>query len=99
MTSTDSRYEVAKEQLQAIGVATENAVRRLQEIPISLHCWQGDDGGGFENAGQKLDGGLAVTSNFPGKARTATKLRADVDKVFPLIPGTHRLTLRRVAHF
>ena len=62
-------------------------------IPISLHCWQGDDVGGFENTGSELGGGLAVTGNYPGRARTPDELRADVDKALALIPGTHRLNL------
>jgi len=62
-------------------------------VPISLHCWQGDDVGGFEGAGGDIGGGLAVTGNYPGKARTADELRSDLDKAYSLIPGTHRLNL------
>ena len=62
-------------------------------MPISLHCWQGDDVGGFENAGEALGGGLAATGNYPGKARTPDELRADLDKALSLIPGTHRFNL------
>ena len=62
-------------------------------VPISLHCWQGDDVGGFERRGSELGGGLAVTGNYPGKARTPDELRADIDKALSLIPGRHRLNL------
>jgi len=66
---------------------------RLGHIPISLHCWQGDDVGGFEASGEELGGGLAVTGNYPGKARTPDELRADLEKAYELIPGKHRLNL------
>ncbi len=66
---------------------------QLARIPISLHCWQGDDVGGFENTGEGLSGGIAVTGNYPGKARTPDELRADLDKALSLIPGKHRLNL------
>ncbi|MCX7888034.1 MAG: L-rhamnose isomerase, partial [Verrucomicrobiae bacterium] len=62
-------------------------------VSVSLHCWQGDDVGGFERMGQGLDGGLAVTGNYPGKARTPDELRADLDKALSLIPGKHRVNL------
>ncbi|MGD0381978.1 MAG: L-rhamnose isomerase [Thermoguttaceae bacterium] len=75
------------------GVDVDGALRRLAGIAVSLHCWQGDDVGGFENAGQELGGGLAVTGNYPGKARTPNELRADLDTALSLIPGTHRLNL------
>jgi L-rhamnose isomerase len=86
-------YSVAKERYAAMGVDTEAALAALARIPISLHCWQGDDVGGFENAGGELGGGLAVTGNHPGKARTPDELRADLDKALSLIPGKHRLNL------
>ena len=72
---------------------TETALTALARIPISIHCWQGDDVGGFENAGQDLGGGLAVTGNYPGKARTSQELRADFEKVLALVPGSHRINL------
>jgi L-rhamnose isomerase len=92
----DRRYELAREQYAAIGVDTEQALRRLALIPVSLHCWQGDDVGGFENTGAALDGGLAATGNYPGKARTADELREDLDAALALIPGTHRLNLHAI---
>lgn len=87
-------YTLAKETYASIGVDTEKVIARLTSIPISLHCWQGDDVGGFENAGADLAGsGLAATGNYPGKARTIAELRADIEKALSLIPGKHRLNL------
>ena len=79
MSTLEKAYEIAKQQYAEIGVDTDRALERLAGIPISLHCWQGDDVGGFENSGDELGGGLAVTGNYPGKARTADELRADLE--------------------
>ncbi len=92
-TRTDTAYELARERYRQAGVDTEAALARLATIPISLHCWQGDDVGGFERAGGDLGGGLAATGNYPGKARTADELRADAARAFSLIPGRHRFNL------
>jgi L-rhamnose isomerase len=89
----NTAYRLAKERYEALGVDTEKALGQLSTIPISLHCWQGDDVGGFENMGESLGGGLAVTGNYAGKARTPDELRADLDKVLSLVPGKHRLNL------
>ncbi len=86
-------YKLAQEQYAALGVDTDECLRALALIPISLHCWQGDDVGGFEHFGGTLGGGLAVTGNYPGKARSPEELRADIDKVLSLVPGKHRLNL------
>ncbi len=86
-------YRLAAERYRELGVDTEAALAKLKSIPISLHCWQGDDVGGFENQGAELGAGLAVTGNYPGKARTPDELRADADKAFSLIPGRHRFNL------
>ena len=86
-------YQLARDRYAALGVDTEQALKALARIPVSIHCWQGDDVGGFENAGQELGGGLAVTGNYPGKARTPQELRADFEKAISLIPGNHRLNL------
>ena len=86
-------YALAKERYAALGVDTDRALERLAPISLSLHCWQGDDVGGFENEGRVLGGGLAATGNYPGKARNADELRRDLDKAFSLIPGRHRLNL------
>jgi L-rhamnose isomerase len=76
-----------------VGVDVDAALRKLETIAISLHCWQGDDVGGFEKTGENLGGGLAVTGNHPGKARTPEELRADFEMALTLIPGSHRLNL------
>lgn len=81
-----SMFDAAKKVYADLGVDVEAAFNRLDQIPISLHCWQGDDVAGFEN-GTALDGGLAVTGNYPGRARNADELRADLEKTLSLIPG------------
>ena len=86
-------FALAQNQYAEWGVDVEVALRRLSAIAISLHCWQGDDVGGFENSGQELGGGLAVTGHYPGKARTPDELRADLEKTLSLLPGSHRLNL------
>ncbi len=99
MTTTKSihnAYKPAREIYAELGVDAEAALRRLRQVSISLHCWQGDDVGGYENPGGELGGGLAVTGNYPGKARTPEELRADLDKTYSLIPGRHRLALHAI---
>jgi L-rhamnose isomerase len=86
-------FALAKERYADLGVDVDRALKTLAKIPISLHCWQGDDVGGFEKLGMELGGGLAVTGNYPGKARSPQELRADIDKALSLIPGRHRLNL------
>ncbi len=90
---TEHAYQSAQEQYAALGVETDLALKRLSAISISLHCWQGDDVQGFENAGEEIGGGLAVTGNYPGKARTPEELRQDLELAYSLIPGQHRLNL------
>lgn len=90
--TTRERYESAKAMYQTIGVDTEAALLALKDIPVSMHCWQGDDVGGFEGAGQ-LSGGIQATGNYPGKARNPQELMADIDQALSLIPGTHRINL------
>ena len=92
-TTIEQAYRLARERYAELGVDTEAALRRLAKIPISLHCWQGDDVGGFENFDGTLGGGLAATGNYPGKARTPDELRADAEKAFSLIPGPHRFNI------
>jgi L-rhamnose isomerase len=86
-------YVLAREVYASYGVDTESALERLATIPISLHCWQGDDVTGFEKLDVALGGGLAATGNYPGKARTPDELRADAAKALSLIPGRHRFNL------
>jgi L-rhamnose isomerase len=88
-----SAYDQAVERYAGHGVDTAQALNALSGIALSLHCWQGDDVAGLENAGEALSGGIATTGNYPGKARTGDELRADLDLAFKLIPGRHRLNL------
>lgn len=85
-------YDIAVEQYAALGIDVNKALKALQEIPISLHCWQADDVTGFESKGQ-LTGGIQATGNYPGKARNIDELRADILKAASFIPGKHRLNL------
>lgn len=91
-----SDYSTAKEQFAKLGIDTDDAIHRLATISISLHCWQGDDVGGFERAADTLGGGLAVTGNYPGKARNADELRTDIECALKLIPGKHRFNLHAI---
>lgn len=87
-------YDIAKEQYAAIGVDTDNALDTLAKTSISLHCWQADDVGGFERPDAQLaGGGIQATGNYPGKATTIEQLKADLEKVYTLLPGKHRLNL------
>ncbi|MCA9236220.1 MAG: L-rhamnose isomerase [Planctomycetales bacterium] len=91
--AVEATFELARELYAAYGVDVDAALETLRGVAISLHCWQGDDVGGFENPDGELGSGLAVTGNFPGKARTPDELRADIDEALRLIPGSHRLNL------
>jgi L-rhamnose isomerase len=95
-STVENAYNLAKERYAALGVDTDTALTSLESISISLHCWQGDDVGGFENPSGDLTGGIATTGNYPGKARTADELRKDLDVVYSLLPGSHRLNLHAI---
>lgn len=86
-----SEFEEAKEAYAAIGVDAEEALKKLQQVRISMHCWQGDDVLGFDS--DALTGGIAATGNYPGRARTPEELMADIRKAYSLIPGKHKLNL------
>ena len=86
-------YDLARDRYAQLGVDTDAAVNRLLGVPISLQCWQADDVRGFEATAQDLGSGLAVTGNYPGRARTPDELRGDAEKAMSLIPGTQRLNL------
>lgn len=90
--TTQERYDSAKEMFAAVGVDTDKALETLKNIHISMHCWQGDDVGGFDQDGP-LSGGIQATGNYPGKARTPEELMADMDEALRLIPGTHKINL------
>jgi L-rhamnose isomerase len=92
-TQITPAYTIAKERYAQLGVDVEAALETLNTVALSLHCWQGDDVGGFENTGEAMGGGIAATGNYPGKARNAAELRSDLDQAYRLIPGHHRLNL------
>lgn len=87
-----TRYESAKEIYAKWGVDTDAAIKKLKDVPVSLHCWQGDDVIGFDHDGP-LTGGIQTTGNYPGKATTPEQLMADIDKVISLVPGKVKLNL------
>lgn len=89
-------YEMAKELYAQWGVDVEEAMERLEQISISMHCWQGDDVKGFEDPEGELTGGIQATGNYPGRARTPEELRSDLNKAFSLIPGQHKLNLHAI---
>lgn len=93
--SIERAYAYAKERFAAIGVDTDAAIAKMNEIHLSLHCWQADDVQGFENSGS-LSGGIQATGNYPGKARNIDELRADIAMVKSLLPGSHRLNLHEI---
>lgn len=90
----EKTYHLAQERYSQFGVNSEKALEILEKVSLSLHCWQGDDLGGFEKRDSRLaGGGLQVTGNYPGRARTVDELRMDLKKAYSLIPGRHRLNL------
>ncbi len=89
-------YESAQARYAEIGVDTEAALKALQNISLSLHCWQTDDVSGFENPDGQLSGGIQATGNYPGKARNIDEVRADLLKAKSLIPGHHRVSLHAI---
>jgi len=93
----EKSYALAKEHYEALGVDTEEALRKMNDVAISLHCWQGDDVGGFEAPDAELSGGgIQATGNYPGKARSIEELQTDLEKVLSLLPGKQRLNLHAI---
>lgn len=91
---THNAFELAKEEYAKIGVDVDKAMAELKKVSLSVHCWQGDDVGGFEAPDSELSGGgIQVTGNYPGKARNIDELRSDLEKLYSLLPGHHRLSL------
>lgn len=86
-------FDSAKARYAEFGIDVEDAVKQLDKLSISLHCWQADDVTGFENGDGELTGGIQATGNYPGKARTINEVRADIDKAMSLIPGDHRVNI------
>src|SRR4030042_3921312 len=90
-------FELAKAQYSELGVDVEEAMKKLDNFPVSLHCWQADDVGGFETADATLSGGgIQATGNYPGKARNIEEHRADVETAMSLMPGQQRLSLHAI---
>ena len=93
----EKAYKEAKQKYEEIGSEPDKAVQTIKNISLSIHCWQGDDVAGFEKSGSEhKGGGIAVTGNYPGKARTVEELRQDLKKVYSLVPGNHRLNLHAI---
>lgn len=89
-------YETAKERYADLGIDTEKALEAMQDIHLSMHCWQTDDVTGFENLSGSLSGGIQTTGNYPGRARNIDEVRADILEAMSLIPGRHRLSLHEI---
>jgi L-rhamnose isomerase len=93
-SNIEKAYQMARTRYGELGVDTDKALQAFEGVSLSIHCWQGDDVGGFEKPDARLDGGgIQVTGSYPGKAGTIAELRMDLDKVYSLIPGKHRLSL------
>ncbi len=95
-TQLEQAWELAKQRFAAVGIDVEEALRQLDRLPVSMHCWQGDDVSGFENPEGSLTGGIQATGNYPGKARNASELRTDLEQAMRLIPGPKRLNLHAI---
>jgi L-rhamnose isomerase len=89
-------YEIARERFAKSGIDTDQVLRQLDEVPISIQCWQGDDVLGFESADATLTGGIQTTGNYPGRARNVDELRSDLELALTLIPGTKRVNLHAI---
>lgn len=92
MKEVNEAYELAKKEYESKGTDTEAAISKLQKIPISVHCWQGDDVTGFDGGGE-LSGGIQATGNYPGRARNFEELKADIKEAFSFMPGKKRLNI------
>ncbi len=96
LKNIEQSFQIAKEVYTKFGVDVDGAIETLNQIPISLHCWQGDDVGGFESDAKQLTGGIVSTGAYPGKARNADELRQDLEKAFSLIPGVKKVNLHAI---
>jgi L-rhamnose isomerase len=95
-TLIQHHYDAAKETYAKHGINTDEVLKNLNKVKISMHCWQGDDVKGFINKNQDLTGGIQVTGNYPGAARTPNELRQDLEKAFSFIPGKHKVNLHAI---
>ena len=93
MYNVQKGYELARELYGSYGVDVDRAIAECDAVPISVHCWQGDDVAGFEKKGGALTGGIQTTGNYPGKAQTPEQLRADMELAFRFIPGAKKVNL------
>jgi L-rhamnose isomerase len=90
-------YKLAKNQYAKYGIDTDDILNKLKDIPISIHCWQGDDVKGFENISNNTSGGgILATGNYHGEARNINELKSDIEKAFSLIPGKKKLNLHAI---
>lgn len=96
MSKVKKRYEEAKKRYAAIGVNTDEAIKKMADVKISIHCWQGDDVKGFLTPQGELTGGIMSTGDYPGAAHTPDELRQDLEKAYSLIPGKHKLNLHAI---
>ncbi|MBS4205405.1 L-rhamnose isomerase [Lederbergia citrea] len=96
MTNVKEQFEAAKQAYSKWGIDVDSVLETLKRVPISIHCWQGDDIGGFEVNRGELSGGIDVTGDYPGKATTPEELRMDLEKALSLIPGKHRVNLHAI---
>ncbi|MFQ6323695.1 L-rhamnose isomerase [Lactococcus garvieae] len=96
MSEVKKRYEEAKKRYAAIGVNTDEAIKKMADVKISIHCWQGDDVKGFLTPQGELTGGIMSTGDYPGAAHTPDELRQDLEKAYSLIPGKHKLNLHAI---
>lgn len=96
VTIITEKYLLAKEKYQSIGVDTDKVLKAIDQVKISMQCWQGDDIKGFLNPDGELTGGISVTGDYPGAARTPDELRQDLEKAYSLIPGKHKLNLHAI---
>jgi len=94
--TVEANYQYAKSLYEQWGIDVDSVLEKLQSVPVSIHCWLGDDIGGFEVNKSELSGGIDVTGNYPGKARTPEELRQDLEKAMSLIPGKHRVNLHTI---
>ena len=95
MSEVTQKYQAAKAAYEKVNVDTDAVLKQLAEVKISMHVWQGDDVKGFLSD-DELSGGISVTGNYPGGARTPEELRSDLEKAYSLIPGKHKLNLHAI---
>jgi len=91
-----AKYNESKKAYEKLGIDVDEVVKKLEQVKISIHCWQGDDVTGFEVSQNELSGGISATGNYPGKARTGEELRKDLTKALSLIPGKHKINLHAI---